>query len=137
MLYPTELRAQPFNINNLHIGIANPIDFLILPEMEDQRKPVWQKTQYANVIRYVPSGTFYARIRIQGKLIRKSLETDLISVAKLRLGDLEKTERQAVESKDSVANGRMPAFTALKILPFYPAPPENGGCNRPKTSIDN
>src|SRR5208283_4726444 len=84
--------------------------------MEDQKKPLWQKTQYANLIRYVPSGTFYARIRIQGKLILKSLQTDLISVAKLRLGDLEKTERQAVESKDSAANGRMTGGQAMDIL---------------------
>ena len=45
----------------------------------------WQKTQYSNLIRYVPSGTYYARLRVKGKLIRKSLKTDLISVAKLRL----------------------------------------------------
>jgi hypothetical protein len=41
----------------------------------------WQKTQYSNLIRYVPSGTYYARLRIKGKLIRRSLKTDLISVA--------------------------------------------------------
>src|ERR1039458_2500745 len=57
----------------------------------------WPKTSYANLIRYVPSGTYFARIRIQGKLIVKSLKTDAISVAKLRLGDLEKGERQNVE----------------------------------------
>jgi integrase len=84
--------------------------------MEEPKTLIWQKTQYANLIRYVPSGTLYARIRIQGKLIRKSLETDLISVAKLRLGDLEKAERQAVESKVSVADGRMTGGQAMDIL---------------------
>ena len=84
--------------------------------METQRKTLWQKTQYANLIRYDPSGTYYARIRIRGKLLRKSLETDLISVAKLRLGDLEKTERQAGENKDSVADGRMTVGQAMAIL---------------------
>ena len=84
--------------------------------MEAQKKPLWQKTQYANLIRYVPSGTYYARIRIRGKLLRKSLATDLISVAKLRLGDLEKTERQAGESKESVADGRMTVGQAMDIL---------------------
>ena len=54
----------------------------------------WQKTQYANLFRYEPSGTYFARIRISGKLIRRSLDTTVLSVAKLRLGDLEKQERQ-------------------------------------------
>ncbi len=36
----------------------------------------WQKTQYANLIRYVPSGAYFARIRVHGKLIRKSLKTN-------------------------------------------------------------
>jgi hypothetical protein len=84
--------------------------------MDASKKQLWQKTQYANLIRYVPSGTYYARIRIRGKLLRKSLETDLVSVAKLRLSDLEKTERQAGESSDSVANGRMTAGQAMEIF---------------------
>jgi hypothetical protein len=51
--------------------------FWIASEMEADQKPLWQKTQSANLIRYVPSRTYYARIRIRGKLVRKSLETDL------------------------------------------------------------
>ena len=35
----------------------------------------WQKTSYANLVRYIPSGTYYARLRVAGKLIRKSLKT--------------------------------------------------------------
>ncbi len=70
-------------------------------------KKEWQKTSYANLIRYVPSGTYYARLRVKGKLIRRSLNTDLISVAKLRLGDFEKAERQRAESVDAVASGKM------------------------------
>ena len=31
----------------------------------------WQPTQYSNLIRYVPSGTYFARLRVYGKLIRK------------------------------------------------------------------
>lgn len=67
----------------------------------------WQKTQYANLIRYVPSGTYYARVRVAGKLIRRSLKTDVLTVAKLRLGDLKEREREAVESRDSASKGRM------------------------------
>jgi len=67
----------------------------------------WQKTQYTNLIRYAPSGTYFARLRVGGKLIRQSLKTDVLSVAKLRLGDLEKAERCAAESRDGVSAGRM------------------------------
>jgi hypothetical protein len=65
----------------------------------------WQKTQFANLVRYVPSGTYYARLRVQGKLVRKSLKTKAISVAKLRLSDLEKRERRLAEHQRPSANG--------------------------------
>src|SRR5208282_4925202 len=67
----------------------------------------WQKIQYSNLIRYVPSGTYYARVRVVGKLIRKSLKTGVLTIAKLRLADLEKSEREAVESRGSANTGRM------------------------------
>ena len=38
----------------------------------------WQSTQYANLIRYVPSGKYYARIRVRGKLIKMSLKSEAI-----------------------------------------------------------
>jgi len=75
----------------------------------------WQKTQFANLVRYVPSGMFFARIRVAGKLIRKSLKTDVLSVAKLRLGDLDKQERQRAESTDAAARGKMTMSDAIKI----------------------
>jgi integrase len=75
----------------------------------------WQKTQYANLIRYVPSGVYYARLRVKGKLIRRSLQTDLISVAKLRLADFEKHERQIAESSDSNRRGRITVNEAVEI----------------------
>ena len=67
----------------------------------------WQKTQYSNLIRYVPSGTFFARLRVNGNLIRKSLKTDVLSVAKLRLADLEKNERESAETRESATKGKM------------------------------
>ncbi len=72
-----------------------------------EEKSPWQKTPYANLIRYVPSRTYFARIRIRGKLIVRSLETDSITVAKLRLADLDKQERQAAEHRDVVFTGKM------------------------------
>jgi hypothetical protein len=39
------------------------------------RESPWQKTLYANLIRYAPSGKYFAQIRVGGKLIRQSLKT--------------------------------------------------------------
>ena len=75
----------------------------------------WQKTQYSNLIRYVPSGTYYARLRVKGKLIRRSLKTDVLSVAKLRLSDFEKHERRVAESSDSVSAGKLTVSDAIEI----------------------
>lgn len=51
----------------------------------------WQKTQYSNLIRYVPSGVYFARLRVSGKLIVRSLKTHTLTVAKLKLADLERS----------------------------------------------
>ncbi len=75
----------------------------------------WRKTSYANLIRYVPSGIYYARLRVKGKLIRKSLKTDVLSVGKLRLADFEKQERQRAESGDAAAHGRMTMGDAMTL----------------------
>ena len=40
-----------------------------------------------------------------GKLIRRTLKTKVLSVAKLRLGDLEKKERQLAKHQVAVADG--------------------------------
>lgn len=84
------------------------------PETAESDKD-WQKTQYSNLIRYVPSGTYYARLRVKGKLIRRSLKTHVLSVAKLRLSDFEKHERRVAESSDSVSAGKLSVANAIEI----------------------
>jgi integrase len=76
-------------------------------------KDLWQKTPFANLIRYVPSGVYFSRIRVRGKLIRRSLKTNKLAVAKLRLSDLAKVERQRIEVQGAVANGNMTFGDAL------------------------
>jgi len=71
-----------------------------------EKPKLWQKTNYANLIRYVPSGMYFCRIRVQGKLIRKSLKSDVLSVAKLRLSDEEKKHRQAAQRQLAIQRGR-------------------------------
>ena len=51
-----------------------------------ESKPLlWQKISVPNLIRYNPSGILFARIRVKGKLIRRSLKTKTFTVGKLRL----------------------------------------------------
>ena len=68
----------------------------------------------ANLVRHVQSASYYARIRVRGKLIWKSLKTDRISVAKLRLGDFHKKERQRTAAQTAVALGKMTFADALQ-----------------------
>ena len=46
----------------------------------------WVKTPVANLIRYKPSGIFFARVRTRGKLFRQTPKADVISVVKLSQG---------------------------------------------------
>ena len=73
----------------------------------------WQKTPVANLVRNVQSGNYYARIRVRGKLIWKSLKSDRISVAKLRLSDFHKEERHRAAVHTAVARGKMTFGDAL------------------------
>ena len=77
--------------------------------------PRWVRTPVANLIRYVPSGTYFARVRVGGKLIHKSLRTDKISVAQLRLSDLLKEERGKLEARAEATKGRMTFGEALEL----------------------
>ena len=58
-------------------------------------------------MRHVSSGNYYARIRVRGKLIWKTLKTDRIGVAKLRLSDFHKEERHRADAHKAVARGKM------------------------------
>jgi integrase len=68
------------------------------------------------LVRYVPSGKIYARFRAAGKLIQKSLKTDRVSVAALRLGDLMKCERAKAEGLKAEVRGKMKFADALRIF---------------------
>ena len=81
---------------------------------EPAESDAWQKMPYANLVRYVPSKKYFARIRVGGKLIRQSLKTTTLSVAKLRLADLEKAERLLAENATAVAGGKMTLGDTLK-----------------------
>jgi hypothetical protein len=70
----------------------------------------------ANLVCHVQSGNYYARIRVRGKLIWKSLKPDRIGVAKLRLSDFHREERQRASAQKAVARGKMIFADALANL---------------------
>src|SRR5436189_4240489 len=58
---------------------------------------------YPTELRAQPNETYFARLRVCGKLIRRSLKTTVLSVAKLRLGDLENKEQLASRQTEWMA----------------------------------
>ena len=60
-----------------------------------------------NLLQYVIAGTYYARCKVSGKPVRASLETDVFSVAKLRLPDKLKELRKPKAEVGTFADGRL------------------------------
>jgi hypothetical protein len=100
-----------------------------------QSKKEWQKTPYPGLPRYSSSGTYYAGMRVKGKLIQKSLKTTKTrSAAKLRLDDLEKLERQKAGHGNLLTQGRLlfqDALAAYRERVFRPVVPRNKKEARP------
>jgi len=58
-----------------------------------------EPTRYQNLFRYVPSGTIFARLKISGKQVRKSLKTPNLELAKSKLAELERIERAVADDR--------------------------------------
>ena len=73
---------------------GNPV-LLSMTKTEQQidRPSVWERTRYQRLFRDVPSGTIFARFKIRGKQVRKSLKTTNLEMAKNKLAVLERNER--------------------------------------------
>ena len=76
---------------------------------------LWTKAPVANLVRYESSGIYFARAKVRGKLIRKSLETNVLSVAKLRLADVLNTENKASAPSTKII-GKMLFSDALALF---------------------
>jgi integrase len=83
--------------------------------MSDSGEKVWQTTAVQNLVRYVPSGTYFARFRVAGKLVWKSLKTATFSVAKQRLPDTLRDHRSKIESFTAFAEGKMTVGDAAEV----------------------
>jgi integrase len=71
------------------------------------KKPTFQKSSVANLYFYAPTGVYYARPRIKGKVKSKCLKTDKLTVAKQRLSDFLREEHRKAESMDNTAAGKL------------------------------
>ena len=80
-----------------------------------QKSGDWKSTAVQNLIRYVPSGAYYSRFKVGGKLIRRSLKTSVLSVAKLRLADVLKESRGADEAGRAIGSGKMSFGDAVTL----------------------
>jgi len=85
------------------------------PAMPTNDYPLWEHTTVQNLLRYRPSGTYFARFKVGGKLIRQSLETAVFSVAKQRLPDKIRDYRSRHESVKAFADGKMTVGDAAEV----------------------
>src|SRR5438552_11724688 len=83
--------------------------------MSASDKKVWQTTAVQNLVRYSPSGTYFARLRVGRKLVWKSLKTSTFSVAKQRLPDTLREHRSKLESFAAFADGKMTVSDAADV----------------------
>jgi len=67
----------------------------------------WQKSSVANLYSYAPTGIYYARPRINGKVKVKCLKTDKLTVARQRLADFLREEHRKAEAMDNIKRGKM------------------------------
>jgi integrase len=74
----------------------------------------WRRVGH-NLVRYAPSGKYFMRCRVAGRLHRKSLKTTVLSVAKLRLPDEIRKLREQAESHVAVVQGKMRMGNAVDV----------------------
>ena len=75
----------------------------------------WQTAAVQNLVRYAPSRTYFARFRVAGRLVWKSLNATTFSVAKQRLPDTIRDHRAKLESVAAVTIGKMTVGDAARV----------------------
>jgi len=83
-----------------------------------------------NLIRHASTGTYYARLRIAGKLISKSLKTKVLSVAEQRLPDEKKKHLEIHEKRKALGDGKMVVGDVIHV---YREKLETNPSLKPKT----
>jgi len=88
------------------------------------KQSVWWK-RAEHLVQHTPTGTFYCRLKIKGKTIRASLDTDVFTTAKLRLPDKLKQLRKPKAQAGTFGDGRLK----------YEAETRNGYTSRKKRLV--
>lgn len=99
-------------------------------QTEGKANSLWQKTKYANLVRNASSGKYFARFRHNGKLIWRSLETDVLSVAAQRLPDKIK---EIKDEQALLASGSDPRITFEAAAKIYLERVKSSPDYKPKT----
>jgi len=97
-------------------------------QIERKADVEWAKTPYPNLLRYKPSGTYFGSVRVNGKLIRRSLETHVLTVAKIKLSDFLQDHRRLAINKGESVNGEV-------IIEMLKKEIENDHNNKPRTKL--
>jgi integrase len=97
-------------------NLIPPSDTVSMKTKNTESESLWTKAPVANLVRYEPSGIYFACAKVRGKLVRKSLDTNVLSVAKLRLADVLDTEHKAVAPSQTKIVGKMIFADALAIF---------------------
>src|SRR5205085_1688590 len=92
-----------------------PSDTVAMQSKKAEPKRLWTKAPVANMVRYEPTGIYFIRAKVRGKLIRASLETNVLSVAKQRLSDRLDAAHRSVPASTKIV-GKMTFGAALAIL---------------------
>lgn len=98
-----------------------------------QVKKRWERTNVTNLLRNGQSGTYYARVKVNGKEKWRSLKTKVFSVAKLKVGDVERDERSKgmVAAAESMPQGG--ETTVERFINIYLARTASDSALRPAT----
>ncbi len=98
----------------------------------EKTEGLWQRTKYANLVRNNSSRSYFARFRHKGKLIWRSLDTDVLSVAAQRLPDKVK---EVKEEQALLASGSDPRITFEAAAKIYLERINASPDYKPKTKI--
>jgi len=75
----------------------------------------WEKSSVTNLVRWKASGIYYVRAKVGNRLIRKSLDTSLMSVARNRLEELLKQERERQVLAKPGSQGKLAIGQAIRM----------------------
>jgi hypothetical protein len=73
---------------------------------ESKTPLVWKKIKpHVGLYRYVPSGQYFGRVRLRGRIVRRKLDTTDLALAKRRLADFRRNLERTDAAKGNMTFG--------------------------------